>query len=166
MAARWGEPVWQAFYTVVSLAGFVLTVWGFSLTREAPVPLWVPPLWLGHVTFLLMLPVFPLLIATYAPGRIQAAMKHPMLLAAILWSAAHLLANGNLADVLLFGSFLVWAVADRLSMSRRVQRPIKGMPASRVNDWVAVILGLILYGVFVMWAHAWLFGVSPLAGMT
>jgi uncharacterized membrane protein len=114
------------------------------------------------VALLLMLPVFPLLAAAYLPGRIKAALKHPFLVAVKLWAAAHLLANGTLADVLLFGSFLAWAVADRISLKRRPQRPLPGAPERPMNDLIAVVAGLVLYGVFVTWLHQWLIGVAPL----
>jgi uncharacterized membrane protein len=114
------------------------------------------------VALLLLVFVFPLLLATYLPGRIQATTRHPMLAATKLWAVAHLLANGTLADVVLFGSFLAWAVADRISMKHRVQRPVPGAPPSGLNDVIAVVGGLALYGAFVLWLHAWLIGVSPL----
>ena len=109
-----------------------------------------------------MLPVFPLLLAPYLPGRIKSATKHPMLLAVKFWATAHLLANGTLADVLLFGGFLAWAVADRISFKHRVQRPVRGAPERPMNDLVAVVAGLVLYALFVTWGHAWLIGVPPL----
>ena len=118
--------------------------------------------WMQHVAFLLMLPVFPLTLAAYLPGRIKTAMKHPMLAAVKLWALAHLLSNGMLADVLLFGSFLAWAVWDRISLKRRLQQPISTAPPGRFNDLVAVIAGLALYAFFIFWAHRWLFGVSLL----
>ncbi|HZF80088.1 MAG TPA: NnrU family protein, partial [Rubrivivax sp.] len=126
-----------------------------------------PPAALRHVAWLVMLPVFPLLLATYLPGRIRQLTRHPMLLAVKLWALAHLLANGNLADVLLFGSFLAWAVADRVSVKRRVSggslatAPSPGAtPTSRFNDAIALLGGLALYGAFLGGAHAWLVGVS------
>ena len=112
---------------------------------------------------LLLLPVFVLLLAAYLPGRIQAATKHPMLLATKIWAFAHLLSNGMLHDVVLFGAFLAWAVVDRISMKRRVQRPLPGAKASKLNDVIAVVAGLILYVWFVKQGHAWLIGVAPLA---
>jgi uncharacterized membrane protein len=125
------------------------------------VVLYVPPGWLRYVTLLLMLPVFPLLIAAYLPGRIKTAMKHPLLNAVKFWGLAHLLANGTLADVLLFGGFLVWAGVDRMSLKRRVQA-VPAAPAGRFNDLIAVVVGLALYALFIEWAHLRLFGVSPL----
>ena len=161
-AARIGEGPWRGLYSLVAIAGFALIVWGYSLARQAPIVLYVPPTWLRHVALLLLVFVFPLLLATYLPGRIQATTRHPMLAATKLWAVAHLLANGTLADVVLFGSFLAWAVADRISMKHRVQRPVPGAPPSGLNDVIAVVGGLALYGAFVLWLHAWLIGVSPL----
>jgi len=114
---------------------------------------------LRPVAMVLLVPVFPLLLATYLPGRIQAAAQHPMLVATKLWAVAHLLANGMLADVLLFGAFLVWAVLDRISMKHRMQRPVPSVPPSRVNDLIAVAGGLALYAAFVLWLHGWLIGI-------
>jgi uncharacterized membrane protein len=119
---------------------------------------------LRHVALLLMLPVFPLLAASGLPGRIQRAAKHPMLLAVKFWAAAHLLANGTLVDVLLFGSFLAWAVADRIAVKRRPGPPTGPAlgPARPGNDLKAVVAGLVVYAVFLFWGHRWLIGVSPL----
>ncbi|MBX3622364.1 MAG: NnrU family protein [Rhizobacter sp.] len=160
-AAR-SEMGWKGVYTLVSLVGFVLIVYGYGLARQSPVVLYAPPTWLRHVALLLLVPVFPLLFAAYLPGRLKAAAKHPMLVATKLWAVAHLLANGTLADVLLFGGFLAWAVADRISLKRRVPRPVPGAPPSAANDAIAVVGGLVVYGLFVWRAHAWLIGVSPL----
>ncbi|MHB1215217.1 MAG: NnrU family protein [Thiobacillus sp.] len=161
--ANMGEGLWKGLYSLVSIAGFVLIVWGFGLARLDPVILYTPPEWLRRVAMVLLVPVFPLLLAAYLPGRIQAAARHPMLAAVKLWAFAHLLANGTLADLLLFGTFLVWAVLDRISMKHRIQRALPGLPPSRTNDIIAVIGGLALYAAFVFWLHGWLIGV-PLAG--
>lgn len=160
-AARMGEKAWKGLYTLASLAGFVLIVIGYGQARQAPVVLYAPPLALRHVAALLMLPAFVLLLAAYLPGRIKAVTKHPMLAATKLWAVAHLLANGNLADVLLFGAFLAWAVADRISMKYRVPRPLPGAPAGRFNDAIALGAGLVLYVAFVTVGHRWLIGVPP-----
>ena len=160
--ARMGERPWKGLYTLISIGGFILILWGYGQARQDPVLLYAPPVWMRHLSALIMLPVFPLLLAAYLPGRIKAALKHPMLAAVKFWALAHLLANGMLADVLLFGSFLAWAVADRISFKRRVARPIPGAPPSKANDVIAVVAGLAIYVVFVLWLHAWLFGVSPL----
>jgi uncharacterized membrane protein len=162
VATRIGEKSWQGLYGIVAITGFVLIVWGYGLAREHPVIIYAPPKGMRHLTLLLMLPVFPMLLSAYLPGRIQSTLKHPMLAAVKLWAFAHLLANGNLRDVALFGSFLIWAVADRISMKRRTQRPIPGAPPSPANDAIAVVAGLILYVAFILGVHKWLIGVSPI----
>jgi len=162
---RWaqvlGVNVWRAAYSLVSLAGFVLLVMGYAEARQHPVLLYAPPLWTRHVAFALMLPVFPLLFAAYLPGTIKAKLKHPMLAAVKIWALAHLLANGMLADLLLFGGFLAWAVITRISLKRRPPRPpMMPLPApSRVNDVVAVVLGLAVYALMLFWLHGVLIGV-------
>ncbi|MGJ7506068.1 NnrU family protein [Variovorax sp. GT1P44] len=161
---RHGERAWKGIYALVSLAGFLLLIYGYGLARQTPVVLYTPPSAMRHLALLLMLPVFPLLFAAYLPGRIQRSAKHPMLLAVKLWAAAHLLANGTLADVLLFGGFLAWAVADRISVKRRtVPHKVPGAPPGALNDVIALIVGLAVYVVFIFRAHAWLIGVSPIA---
>ncbi|MEP6556997.1 MAG: NnrU family protein [Burkholderiales bacterium] len=159
--ARFGEGSWKGIYSVVSLVGLALLIIGYGAARQSPVVLYVPPTWLRHVSLLLMVPVFPLLIAAYVPGWISRTAKHPMLLAVKFWALAHLLANGTLADVLLFGGFLAWAVADRISMKRRTSRDVPHAPASRANDAIVVVGGLALYVLFVWRLHLWLIGVSP-----
>ncbi len=159
MAAQLGLG-WRAIYAVISVIGFVLIIRGYAAARLTPEVLYVPPAWTRHATMTLMLPVFPLLLAAYLPGRIKTAMKHPMLVATKLWALAQLMSNGMLADVLLFGGFLLWAVADRISLKRRPPRPLKTAPAAAYNDWIAVIAGLALYGLFVSWAHTRLIGIA------
>lgn len=169
LSARLGEGPYKGLYSLASLLGLVLIVWGYGLARQAPVPLYAMPGGMRHLAALLLLPVFVLLIAAYLPGRIKTATKHPMLLAVKLWALAHLLGQsatgGTLADVLLFGGFLAWAVADRISLKRRaaagLTRSVPALPASGINDVIAVVGGLALYLVFAFWAHAWLFGVRP-----
>ncbi|MGI9321458.1 MAG: NnrU family protein [Thiogranum sp.] len=159
VAARLGVMTWQGLYALVALAGLVLIIWGYGLARQDPLVLYLPPAWLRQGATLLQIFVFPLLLATYLPGRIQAAAKHPMLAATKLWALAHLLANGTLADVLLFGSFLAWAVVDRISLKRRTPPPVTTLPPSRMNDGLVIVLGLALYVAFVFWGHGWLIGV-------
>ena len=159
MIERLGEKPWKGLYSLVAIAGFIVMLIGYGQTRQDPTILYVPPSWLRHVTALLMLPVFPLLLAAYFPGRIKAALKHPMLAATKFWALAHLLANGMLGDVLLFGSFLAWAVADRISFKHREQGRIAGAPPSKWNDAIAVVLGLGLYVAFALWLHVKFFGV-------
>lgn len=160
LAAR-GEPVWKGLYALLSLIGFALIVYGYGQARGAAVVLYQPPAALRHVAWLLMLPVFTLLLAAYMPGRISAAARHPMLVATKLWALAHLLANGTLASTVLFGSFLAWAVADRISLRRRVARSVPGVPPGPYNDAIAIVAGLGLYAAFIGALHLWLIGVSP-----
>jgi uncharacterized membrane protein len=166
LAQQMGEAGFKGLYTLVSFVGLGLIVWGYGLARETPVPLYTLPAGFRHLAALLMLPVFVLLLAAYLPGRIQRAAKHPMLLSVKLWALAHLLANGTLADVLLFGGFLVWAVTDRISVKRRAAAGLLRNAPTRegglVNDVIALVGGLVLYAVFALWAHAWLFGVRPM----
>ncbi|HLQ13934.1 MAG TPA: NnrU family protein [Steroidobacteraceae bacterium] len=160
-ALRLGPQLWRGLYSVVSLAGLLLVIHGFALARATPVFWYFPAGWLRAVTRALMLPVFPLLLAAYLPGRIQAVVKHPMLAAVKLWAFAHLLSNGSAAGVLLFGSLLAWAVADRISLKRRPARAARGAAPSKWNDLIAIVLGLALYAMFMSWAHLKLIGVSP-----
>ncbi len=162
MAARLGEQRWQGLYSLVALAGFLLIVWGYGMVRHDATVIYTTPPVTRHLAWLLMVPVFPLLIATYAPSRIRTVTQHPMLLATMLWAAAHLLVNGNLADLLLFGSFFIWAIADRISMTHRTQRPLQGFPPSRFSDAIAIAAGLGLYLAFLFGVHGWLIGVPLL----
>jgi uncharacterized membrane protein len=161
MAAKLGDKPWKGLYSLVAIVGFVLMLRGYGQTRLDPDLLYTTPGWMRHVAALLMLPVFPLLLAAYFPGRIKATLKHPMLAATKFWALAHLLVNGMLGDVLLFGSFLVWAVADRISFKHREQGRIAGAPPSKWNDAIAVVVGLALYFAFALWWHVKLFGVVP-----
>lgn len=164
LAARLGEWPWKGLYSVIAIVGFVLIVKGYAAARLDPVVLYDPPTWLRHVALLLLLPVFPMVLAAYLPGRIKAALQHPMLAATKLWATAHLLANGTLADVLLFGGFLAWAVVDRISLKRRSgTRALPSAPPSKANDAIAIVAGLALYAWFVVRGHQWLVGVPPIA---
>jgi uncharacterized membrane protein len=154
---------WKGVYSLVSAVGLTLMVLGYVHARATPVVLYLSPAWLHYLTWLLMLPVFPLLFAAYLPGRIQSAAKHPMLAAVKLWATAHLLSNGTLADVLLFGSFLIWAIAVRISLKRRVPPSVPGAPPSRFNDLIAMVLGLGLYGLIIYRLHALIIGVPLLS---
>lgn len=162
--ARRGERAWKGVYSLASLAGLVLLVVGYGAARESPVVLYTAPPALRHIAMLLMLPVFPLLFAAYLPGRMQRAARHPFLLAVMLWAAAHLLVNGTLADVALFGAFLAWAVADRIAVGKRaVAHRVPGAPPNSRNDIVALAGGLLAYVLLLVWAHAWLTGVPLIA---
>lgn len=165
MLARLGEGGWKGLYSAASAAGLVLIVWGYGLARQDPVVLWVSPEWLKHVALALNLVAFILLAAFIVPaGRMKAWLRHPMLLAVKTWAFAHLLANGTLADLLLFGGVLVWALVTFRSNRQRDRAtgriPIAG-PAR--NDAIAVAVGVVLWAAIVWFLHGWLIGVSPLA---
>ena len=160
MAERLGTTAWRILYSVASLAGLVLLSKGYGIVRGDPVILYSPPAWLLHVNFLLMLFVFPLFMSSLLPGRIKTAVKHPVFASVKIWAFAHLLTNGALADVLLFGCFLAWAVVGRISMKHRRNRPVPGFPESPANDLIAVVVGLLLYLLFIMTLHDWLIGVE------
>jgi uncharacterized membrane protein len=164
--ARMGELPWKGLYSLASGLGLALLIVGFGLARRDPVVLYTPPAGLRHLALLIMLPVFPLFLAAYFPGRIRAATKHPMLVSVKLWAVAHLLANGTLADVLLFGGFLVWAIADRISVKRRSAaeaHQLRTAPPRPLNDVIVIAVGLLIYVAFVFFGvHRWLVGVSPL----
>jgi uncharacterized membrane protein len=165
---RLGEGPYKGLYTLVSLAGFALIVWGFGAYRSSGyIPVWDPPVWTRHLALLLNLPVFILFVAAYAPGRIKALAKHPMLLAVKIWATAHLLANGDLGSILLFGAFLAWAVAARIAAKRRGADPAPlppGTGALTRGDIIAIGAGLALYLVMVVWLHPLLIGVPVLPG--
>ena len=162
--ARLGEGPWKGLYSLASAVGLGLIVWGYAQSRTAPVDLWLPPLWTRHLAVLLVWPAFILLTAAYVPGtRIKAKLHHPMLLGVKLWAAAHLLANGRLADLLLFGGFLLWAVLDfRSARGRDRAAGTPYPPGQGARDLVALVIGTLAWAVFAFWAHAWLFGVAPL----
>jgi uncharacterized membrane protein len=162
LASSGGGIPWKIVYALVSIAGFVLVVRGYSEARMAPEILYVPPTWTRHLLATLMLPVFPLLFAAYLPGRIRKlAGGHPMLVATKLWALGHLLGVTTVADAVLFGSILAWAVADFISVRRRPARAIPGAPPSKWNDAIAIVLGLAAYGVFAGHLHLRWIGIAP-----
>jgi len=162
--ARVGEKPYKGVYTLVSLAGFALLVWGYGLARQQPVVLWTPPRGMNHLAALLMAISFVLLAAANVPrNAIKARLHHPMVLGVKAWAVAHLLANGTLADLLLFGSFLGWAVLSfRAARQRDRAGQVQYAPGTARGTAIAVVSGLALYALFVFWAHAWLIGVRPL----
>jgi len=162
LATRLGDGPWKGLYSLLSLAGFVLLVEGYSSARLTSAVLYSPPPVLRYVAVALMLPVFPMVLAAFLPGRIQATLQHPLLVATKTWALAHLIANGTLVDVILFGALLGWAVADRIALKRRPARTIPSAPPGRFNDGIAIGLGLALYAAFLGGLHRWLIGVSPL----
>ena len=159
LTARFGEGAYKGLFTLVAFVGLALIVYGFGQARYAasgnPL-LWDPPRWTRHVTMTLMLPVFVLLAAAYLPGRISAAVKHPMLLSVKLWAFAHLLVSARLANFILFGALLAWAVYDRISAKRRAL-PIKSGPVR--NDIIAIVIGLLAYAFMLTRGHTLLIGV-------
>lgn len=152
---------WKGLYSVVSAVGLALIIWGWILFRPVAPPLYDPPPWGRHAAMGLVWIAFVLLAGSNGPvGRIKATVRHPMLLSTIAWSAGHLLANGDQASALLFGSFLVWAIVDLISaLGRREPAPVVTRP---IADLVAVVAGTVLYALFVLGLHRVLFGVSPL----
>lgn len=161
--ARIGEKPWKGLYTLASIAGFALIVWGFGLARRNPVYLWEAPMGMRHLAGALLLIAFVLLVATYVPrNSIKARLHHPMVLAVKVWALAHLLANGNLADVVLFGSFLVWAVFSFRAARQRDRVAGTVYPAGTIAATaITVVVGLAFWALFAFWAHGLLFGVRP-----
>ena len=156
------EIGWKIIYSLISIVGIVFIAKGYTALRLEPVLLYVPPYWLKHLTYSLMLLAMVLFVAPYLPGKIVQVTKHPQLIAVKLWAFSHLLVNGMLADVILFGAFIIWAGADRISMNKRKQRVVPGLKPNRVNDIIAIIIGVVLTGVFVLYLHQILIGI-PLA---
>lgn len=163
-----GLNAWKGIYSLASLAGFVILVWGYGIARQDPVVFWLAPSWMSHLVALLMLPAMILLVASQVPaGRIKAAVKHPMLLAVKIWAFAHLLVNGDLASLVLFGAFLAWAVVDRISEKKRLRAGITSNPVAGPLKWdiISVAGGLVLYVLFILFLHQWLMGVPPIIGL-
>ena len=160
---RYGENAWKGGYSLLSLAGFGLILWGFGLARQTPVPLWQPPVAMRHVAALLMLLSFILLVAAYVPKNgLKARLHHPMVLAVKVWAFAHLLANGTLADTVLFGAFLLWAALDfRSSRQRDRAAGTVYPPGTAAGTVTTVVIGVIAWAVFAFWAHGVLIGVRP-----
>ena len=166
LIARFGLNGYKAIFGIVSLIGFALIVIGFAKLQMHPgknPQLWVPPLWTRHLAAALMLPAIIALVAAYIPSRIHAALKHPMLVAVKIWALAHLLANGDLAALVLFGSFLAFAVYDRISVKKRqALGPLGTTSGPWYNDLIVVVAGTALYLMILLWAHQLIIGVSPL----
>lgn len=163
--ARHGKNAWMGIYTLVSLVGLGLIIYGFGEARATTGMLYNPPVFLKHIALLLMLPAFICLAAGFLPaGRIAVAVKHPQVLSIKIWALAHLIANGETSSVLLFGSFLAWGVFLRISLKRRERAGEAVLPVFRStrNDVLAVVIGLAGYGLFVWKLHEWLIGVAPI----
>lgn len=166
LIGRLGQTGYKLAYSALSLAGFLILWWGYGAYRSSGyIPVWDAPVWTRHIALLVMLPVFPMLLAAYLPGRIRSTLKHPMILAVKTWALAHLLANGDLGSIVMFGAFLVWAVLAFMSMRRRTVDNgllVPLPPARPVNDIIAVVGGLAIYVAFVMGFHRTLIGVGVL----
>lgn len=162
---RIGELPWKGLYSLVSLAGFVLIVIGYGEARQLGLPLYDPPTFTRHIASLLMLPAMVLLVAAYVPrNHLKARFGHPMLLAVKLWALAHLLSNGRAAEVLLFGAFLAWAVADFIAARRRDRAAATVYPAGEgLRTVIVVVAGVLLWAVFAAVLHQSLIGVAPFA---
>jgi uncharacterized membrane protein len=160
LVARLGEGPFKGLYSILSVAFFALLVYGYGWARLEPTVVWAPPTFTRHITWTLMLPAMILLVATYAPGKIRSTVKHPMLTAVKTWAVAHLLANGMLADILLFGGFLAWAVADRIAIKRRPDAKAPAAAGWGAGDAVAIVGGVGLYLAFFFFLHTWLIGVA------
>jgi uncharacterized membrane protein len=167
LQARLGTNGYKAVFSLLSLAGLIVIVLGYHKLQLHPGKnpiLWNPPEWTRHFAAGLMLPAMVLLVASVIPSRIRTTIRHPMLSAIKIWALAHLISNGDLGGVLLFGSFLAFAVYDRISVKRRgALGPLgNAKPPSVVNDVIVIVLGIALYAALLFGGHAWLFGVSPL----
>lgn len=160
--AAWGEGGWKGRYSLLAALGLGLIIWGYGLARQQPLVLWDAPVWTRHLAALLTLPAFVLLALSQVPGHaLKARLAHPMLLGVKLWAAAHLLANNTLADMLLFGGFLLWAVLDFRAARRRPAVAVSTGPQAQQRLLVAVVAGVLAWVGFAFWGHAALIGVRP-----
>jgi uncharacterized membrane protein len=167
LIARVGEGPYKGLYAALSIAGFVLIAVGFGRYRAAGyIPVWDPPVWTRHLALLLVWPAFIMVVAAYVPGRIKQTLKHPMLAGVKLWAVAHLLANGDLGSILLFGAILIWAILARISVKRRDEVRDHGgpatFPAGPRNDLIAIAVGTVIWLAFLFQLHTWLIGVPVL----
>jgi uncharacterized membrane protein len=161
--ARFGAGPWKGIYSLISIAGFVLLIWGFSLARQQPVSLYVPPLSLRHANALFTLVAFILVAAAYVPrNHLKSTLGHPMYAGIKVWALGHLLATGMLHDVVLFGAFLVWAVAGFTVSRRRDRRnAVVYAQGTLSGDILAIALGTGLWALFAFYLHARWIGVAP-----
>ena len=168
LATRFGENSYKLAFTVISLASFALIVLGYHKLQLHPgknVVLFEPPEWTRHIAFALMLPAMIFLVAAYVPSRIRTRLKHPMLLAIKIWALAHLLVNGDLASFLLFGSFLAYAIYDRISLKHRgALGPLGSRSGPPINDALVIVGGSALYAFLVYAGHGVLIGVPLMQG--
>ncbi len=162
--ARIGYNPWRGIYSLVSLTGLVLIIYGYGLARQDPVPLFVPPPWARYFAFILMAVALPLLIASFfpVPTRIGRFVRHPMLMSVTLWAVAHALAIGTLAGVLLSAAFFVWTLAARFSLIARPMTAASAATPEPMNDWIAVAIGLAVWAALMFVLHDWLIGMPLL----
>ena len=164
MIEKLGEKKWKGLYTLMSLSGLILLIIGYSQARQNTIMIWQPPVFLTHLAVLLNLFTFILLTSSARNNNaIRLKLKHPMILGVKVWAIAHLLANGSLIDLILFGSFLVWAVLDFRSARNRPSSSANSQVISVRATLSAIFLGVVLWLVFILGLHQWLIGVSPLA---
>ena len=162
--SKWGEQAWQGVYSLISIVGFILLIWGFSQAWSETDLLWNPPIWTKYLAALFTLISFIFFAAAYVPGtKIKAKLGHPMILGVKLWAFAHLISNGSVADIVLFGSFLIWAILD-FRASRRREKIAKDIPIfiGYKRDIMVIIIGGIAWGIFAFYLHGLLIGVKPL----
>jgi uncharacterized membrane protein len=161
LIARFGEGPYKIAYSVASIVGVLLIAWGFGQYRATGyIPVWEPPAWTRHITALLVLLAVICVVAAYSPGRIKTTLKHPMLVGVKLWAFAHLISNGDLGSIILFGSILGWAVFDRISLKRRTDPGGPPVPVGGVRqDIIAVIVGTLIY-LLLGWLHPYVIGVA------
>jgi uncharacterized membrane protein len=166
MVGRLGENGYKIAYSLVSLIGLVLLAYGYAWYRATGwIDVWHPPAWTRHVTVALVWPAVICVAAAYSPGRIKTALKHPMLVGIKLWAFAHLISNGDLGSIVLFGSFLAYAVFDRISLKRRTDAGAPPIPVGGVtNDVIAVVVGTVIYVLLGWLFHPYVIGVPAFAG--
>ena len=158
-----GELTWLGLIAITSLIGFILIILGYSQTRIEPIMIWSPPIWTKHIAAILTLPAFILVVTAYIPGtKIKTIISHPMIIGVKLWAFAHLFANGMLVDIILFGSFLIWAIMDfRASRKRDKAEAIEYSSISVTRDLLSIAIGLGVWIGFALVLHAVLIGVKP-----
>ena len=165
MISRLGAQRWKGAYSLVSIVGLVLVIWGFAQTRHGSPQMWAPPLWAKHLNLLLTLASMILLAAANPkPSHYKAIFHHPMTWGVVLWSGGHLMSNGTQADAVLFGSFFVWSILDLIASYARDRREriVYAAPLMRATI-TSTIAGAAVWALLVFWLHLWLFGVAPLA---
>jgi uncharacterized membrane protein len=162
--ARLGRNGYRAIFSIVSIAGLVLVVWGYSEYRAHEfLPVWSPPAFMRHITVGLMLLASIFIATAYVPSHIRAWLKHPMFASIKTWAFAHLLSNGDLGAILLFGSFLAWGVYARIAAKRRGDRGFTTPPSGWLNDVIVVAIGIVLFVLLGLYFHPYLIG-KPVFG--